>query len=257
MFLRGGVSISALVRQAQLEQSCYQRAFQEHYDGNHQRLHFVPHSIQKVEWNVLPNGHRLFGIPQSVLQLFPRSKQPLRGWLHRFLLLQSCWMHWVRHATACVQGIYVGCSSKVIHWCWGIYPLRGEIKRLEVVWTGMLGEFCHSYDDFGSFNRYCGRLELWLSHYSAGQNINNLQTIWVTRWHGQYIWVSEPSTRQLNPSLWILQASLLPFFPFLRKITLRDIENKCCEGTTDAQSRGCKEGLLAYFSSSQRAVQHW
>jgi len=49
VFLRGGVSISALVRQAQLEQSCYQRAFQEPYDGNRQQLHFIPHFIQKVE----------------------------------------------------------------------------------------------------------------------------------------------------------------------------------------------------------------
>jgi len=49
IFLRGGVLISALVRQAQFEQSCYQRAFQEPYDGNRQQLHFVTHVIQKVE----------------------------------------------------------------------------------------------------------------------------------------------------------------------------------------------------------------
>ena len=49
VIVRAGVSITALVRQAQLEQSCYQRAFQEPYDGNQQQLLFVPHFIQKVE----------------------------------------------------------------------------------------------------------------------------------------------------------------------------------------------------------------
>jgi len=78
VFLRGGVLISALVRQAQLEQSCFQRAFQEPYDGKSQQLHFVPHLIQKVERNVLRNGHRLLEIRQSVLQSFGRLKQPSR-----------------------------------------------------------------------------------------------------------------------------------------------------------------------------------
>jgi len=78
VFLRGGVLISTLVRQAQLQQSYYQRAFQEPYDGNHQQLHFVPHFIQKVEPNVLRNGHQLLEIRQSVLQLFGRFKQPSR-----------------------------------------------------------------------------------------------------------------------------------------------------------------------------------
>jgi hypothetical protein len=45
VFLRGGVSSSALVRQAQLEQSCYQWAFQAPYNGNRQQLHFVQHFI--------------------------------------------------------------------------------------------------------------------------------------------------------------------------------------------------------------------
>jgi hypothetical protein len=49
VFWQGGVSISALVGQAQLEQSPYQRAFQGPYDGNRQQLHFVSHFIQKVE----------------------------------------------------------------------------------------------------------------------------------------------------------------------------------------------------------------
>ena len=47
--LRAGVSISTLVRQGQLEQSCYQRAFQEPYDGNGHQHHFVPHIIKMVE----------------------------------------------------------------------------------------------------------------------------------------------------------------------------------------------------------------
>jgi len=60
--LRGGVSIRALVRQAQLEQSCYEWAFQEPYDGNHQHLHFIPHCTKKVAENVLGDGHWLMEI---------------------------------------------------------------------------------------------------------------------------------------------------------------------------------------------------
>ena len=78
VFLRGGVSISALVRQAQLKQICCQRAFQEPYNENNQQLHFIPHIIQKVERNVLRNGHRLLEIRQSVLESFGRFKQPSR-----------------------------------------------------------------------------------------------------------------------------------------------------------------------------------
>jgi len=48
VFLQVGVSIRSLVHQAQLDRSCYQRAFQEPYDGNHQQLHFVPHFIEKA-----------------------------------------------------------------------------------------------------------------------------------------------------------------------------------------------------------------
>ena len=57
VFWQGGVSTSVLVRQAQLQQRYYQRAFQEPYYGNRQQLHFVPHLIQKVERNVLRSGH--------------------------------------------------------------------------------------------------------------------------------------------------------------------------------------------------------
>jgi len=226
VFSRGGVSISALVRQAQLEQSCYQRTFQEPYDGNRQQLHFVPHFIQKVERNVLRNGHRLLEIRQSALHLFGRSKQPSRRWLHTFLLPQSCWLHWVPHATACVHGTYVVCSSKGIQWCWGTYLLRCEIKRVVVEWTGTLVEFLHSYDDFDRFISYGGRLELRLSLYSAVQTRHILQPIRATRRNAQYIWVSETSTRRLDRSLQILQTSLLPIFLFLRNITLKNIEKQ-------------------------------
>jgi len=67
IILLGGVSISALARQAQLEQSCYHRAFLEPYDGNCQQLHFVPHIIQEIEQNVLHNRHRLLEIWETVL----------------------------------------------------------------------------------------------------------------------------------------------------------------------------------------------
>ena len=83
--MRGGVSISAPVRQAQLEQSCNQQAFQEPYNGNRQQLHFIPHMIQKFERNVLRDGHRLLQIWQSVLESFGRSKQPSQRWSHTFL----------------------------------------------------------------------------------------------------------------------------------------------------------------------------
>jgi len=46
IILWGGVFISALVRQAQLEQSCLSRPFQEPCNGNALQLHFVPHVIQ-------------------------------------------------------------------------------------------------------------------------------------------------------------------------------------------------------------------
>jgi len=163
VFLWGGVSISALVHQAQLEQSCYQRAFQEPYDGNRQRLHCVPHYIQNLQRNVVRNGHRLFEIGQNGLQSFGQSKQPSWQWLHTLLLPQSCWMHWVLHPTACIQGTYVVCSSKEIQWCWGTYLLRGEIQRLVVEWTGTLVEFRHSYNNIDCFMSDCGRLELRLS----------------------------------------------------------------------------------------------
>jgi len=89
IFLPGGVSISALLRPAQLEQSCYQRAFQQPYNVNHQQLNFVPRFIQKVEWNVLCNGHRLLEIGQSVLQSFGRSKQ--RSQLYHRQIHPSSW----------------------------------------------------------------------------------------------------------------------------------------------------------------------
>ena len=194
VFIRGRVSISEQMRQAQLEPSCHQRAFQETYDRNHQQLHFIPHFIQNVERNVLRDGHWILEIRQSVLQTFGRSKQPSRRWLYTFVLPQSCWLHWVSHTTACIQGTYVVCSSKGIQWCWGTYLPRGEIKRPVVEWTGMLVEFCHSYDDIDLFNSYGGRLELRFSLYSAVQTRHFLQTIWVTRRNGQYIWVLETST---------------------------------------------------------------
>jgi hypothetical protein len=70
VFLRGGVFISGLVRLAQLEQSCYQQAFQEPYDGNRLQLHLVLYFIQKVVQNVLSNGHRRLEIWPRVLQSF-------------------------------------------------------------------------------------------------------------------------------------------------------------------------------------------
>jgi len=86
-------------------------------------------------------------------------------------------MHVVPHATTCVQGTYVGCSSKGIQWCWRTYLLRGEIKWLVVEWTGTLVEFRQSYDDFARFISYSSHLELLLSLYSAVQTWHICQTI--------------------------------------------------------------------------------
>jgi len=264
VFLRGGLSISALVHQAQFEQSCYQQAFQEPYDGNRQQLYFVPHLIQKVEWNVLHDGHRLLEMRQSLLQLFGQSKQPSRRWLHTFLLLESCWMHWVRHETACAQGTYVVCSNKGIQWCWGTYLLRGKIKRLVVEWTGMLVEFRQSYDDFDCFISYGGRLEPRMSLYSAVQTRHNLETTRETRRNGEYIWVLETSTWQLDQSLQILQASLLPFIPFLRNITLKNMEKQLPWGNRKStikrfqwRSSSLFVGLLMPFSTLESLCFVW
>jgi len=109
--LSGGVSIRALVCHVRLEQSCDPQAFQEPYNGHCQQLHFVQHFIQKVECNVLSDGHRHLEIWQSVLQLFSQGKQPSLQRLRMFRLPQSCWMHWVPHEIACVQGTYFVFSS--------------------------------------------------------------------------------------------------------------------------------------------------
>jgi len=133
-------------------------------------------------------------------------------------------MHWVPHATACIQGKYVVCSSRGIQWCWGMYLLSGEIKRLVLERTGTWVEFCHSYNEFDSFNSYGGCLELQLSLYLSVQSKEILQTIRGTRRNSRYIWVSETSTQQLYQTLRILHASFLPFLLCLRNITLKDME---------------------------------
>jgi hypothetical protein len=66
VFVQRGVLFRALMHQAQLEQSCFQRAIQEPYNGNHQQPHFIPHFIQKGERRLLYDGHRLFDIQQVV-----------------------------------------------------------------------------------------------------------------------------------------------------------------------------------------------
>ena len=103
---------------------------------------------------------------------------------------------------------------------------RGEIQRLEEEWTGTLVEFRHSKNDFHRFISYGGRLEQRLSLYSAVQTRHILQTICATRRNGQYIWVSETSTWRLDQSLRIFQSFWLAFFPFLRNITMKDMEKQ-------------------------------
>jgi len=72
----------------------------------------------------------------------------------------------------------------------------------------------------------CGHFELRLYLYSAVQNRPIFQTIRVRRNNGQYILVLECTTRRVDQSLRNLEASLLPFFPFLRNITLNDMNEQ-------------------------------
>jgi len=244
----GGGLISTQVHQGKLEQSCYWRAFQEPYDGKRQQLDFVPRWIQKVEWNVLRDGHQLEQIGQSLLQLFGRSDQPLRHWSHMFLLPQSCAMHWVPHSTACDQGTYAVCSSKWIRWYGGTYLLTGEIQRLVVEWTGGLVEFCHCYMVFDHFNCYGGQLELRLSLDLAVQTRHILQTIWGTRRNGQYIWVPEKLTGRLDQSLCTLHASSFPFLPFPHDITGNYMEKELLCTNNKSTLQRFSEWLSSPFS---------
>ena len=109
---------------------------------------------------------------------------------------------------------------------WGTYLLRGEIKWLVVEWTCRLVEFHHNYNDFDCFISYGSRLELWLSLGWAVQTRHISQTIQATRINGQYIWVSEPSTWWFDHILWLLKPSFVPFFLFLRNITLKVTEKQ-------------------------------
>jgi len=185
IFLGGGVVICALMPQAQLEWSYYQRDLQEPHNGNYQQLHYFPRIVRKVERNFLHSGHRLMEIGQSELPSFGRSKQPLWWWLHTFLLLQSCSICWVPHSIACVQGICVVWSSNGIQWSWGTYPLRGENEWLLVEWTCTLFEFRHSYVDFDRFNCYGSTFELRLCHYFVVQTKHTLRAIGATRTNGK------------------------------------------------------------------------
>jgi len=161
VFLWVGVPINALLHQVQPQHSSYQQAFQEPYDGNHYQLLFVPHHIQKIIQNVLRDGHLPLEMGQGALQLFGWSKVRSQQWSHTYLLLlRSCCMHWDLYATACIQGTYVACSSKGIQWRWGMYLIRGKMRRLVVEWTGTLYKYRHSCNDFDRFNSYGGLLEL-------------------------------------------------------------------------------------------------
>ena len=92
--------------------------------------------------------------------------------------------------------------------------------------AGTLVECCHSYNDFDCVISYGSSLELWLSLYSAVQTRHIIPTIPATRRNGQYISVLKTLTWWLSQSLRIMQASLLPFFPLLRNITLKNMEKQ-------------------------------
>jgi len=158
---------------------------QEPYDFNHQQLHFIPHFLPKVVENVWRDGNQLLEIGHTVLSSFGRSKHPWRWWLHTILLLQSCRMHRLTHATSCIQGTYVVCSSTGIQRCWGTCLLSSGMKRLVMQWTSMFVECCHSYHDFNRFNWYSGRFELQLTRYWAVLTGHIVHTIRVRWRNGQ------------------------------------------------------------------------
>jgi len=68
---RGGVSTSILVPVAHPEQICHQRAVKEPYHGNRQKLHFIAHSIQQVQQNVLCNWHQLLKSGKVFIIVWP------------------------------------------------------------------------------------------------------------------------------------------------------------------------------------------
>jgi len=173
---------------------------------------------------------------KECLKLFGRTKQSLWRWLHTFLLLQSCWMHWIPHATAWVQGTYVICCSKGNWWSWGTYLRNGEIERLVVESTGTWLEYLHRYNDLDLINSYGRRMELQLYRYLAVRTRHISQTIRATWRTGQYISVLETLTPRLDWSLRILQASLLPFFPFLRNITSKDMGKQQPNGDSSSHT---------------------
>jgi len=114
-----------------------------------------------------------------------------------------------------------------------MYPLKDDIMRLMVVeYTGTWVQFRHSYVDFDLLDWYSGRLELWLSQYSAVHTRHIVQTILGTRRNGEYIWALESSTHRLDKSFRISQAALLPFILSLQNIALNGMENSCHERTT-------------------------
>jgi len=133
-------------------------------------------------------------------------------------------MDWIPHVPACIQGTYVVCSRIDIQWCWGMYLLRGEIKWLVVEWSVTLIEFHQNYDDFNCFDSYSGCLECGLSNCSVVQTEHILQTIKATTNNGYCCWALDRYTAWENVSRWILQASLLSFFPFLWNITWEDLQ---------------------------------
>jgi len=208
IFLQGGVSICTLVYQVHVEYSCCHQACQEPYNGKRQQLHYLQLCIQRVERNVLCGGHQLLEIRQRVIQLFPSSKQPSRCWFRRLHLPQSWWLHRVPHATACVHGKYVVCSSKGVQWCWESYLLRSESKRLVVEWTRTLVEFCHSYDDFSRFVSTGGCLALQLSLCSAVQTRHCFQRCsfqWCRSQQGEWVYWSRATS---NSAIYLSYSTL-------------------------------------------------
>jgi len=101
-----------------------------------------------------------------------------------------------------------------------------RIKQLVVEYTGTLVKFRHTYNDFASLSSYNARFMLWLSFHFAFQTSHILEAILGTRRNSQDISASETLTPWLDQSLWILEASLSPFFPFLQNITTNDLKNQ-------------------------------
>jgi len=130
----------------------------------------------------------------------------------------------------------------------------------QVTAGGMTWYVCsnhYSYNDFGCFNWDSGRMKIQLCVDLAVRTRWIVESILAITPIGQHIWVFENSSWWLQQSLWILQASLLPIFPFLRNITVMDMEEQLPGMNSKFLIWRLKNGVLASCVSFRHTSQSW